>query len=524
MPKIVTIPVPGQIRRHVLKNVKPKTQGEGDLLDACREGAEELEAKGMNSLNTIDLHLTNDAVGSALDIARGWLDSDNGNNVMAGKSMLKYELEYEPDDPREIRHAVKMPKSLSGHFSGQYGFDSKQHARESKTVRSDLGNMSWTANGASGRVRAETLGWFLGKMDRLKENAHPATARAAKKFIATYTEPYQQTQRLINGYLVVDEGEDQAPDFMEAIHGRDEAEQPKRLVVIACGGKKSERPGRIPADERYTGNYFTACRLASDVMDGATMVLSAKYGLIPLSEEIENYDVKIGDKGSVRLGRVREQAKKLGLEGAKVTVLGGERYVRAARQIWPDAEAPLKGGIGQQLQQLAGIYGGEALKDDEDLGQEPDQERPERVYQTKLQEIGYLPHRNTPKPRLIWFGGKAGRFNPEPGRWTRAEVVYTGEGRYVINQLATGDELLSCSLRSLLHWGPLDSPDPGQKPAPAPVENGDQERREPEVKSVAAAQTYEVPENWLELAEEGNTPQARAYWTRRCEEYRRTGR
>ncbi|MFF3931362.1 hypothetical protein [Streptomyces hirsutus] len=35
---------------------------------------------------------------------------------------------------------------------------------------------------------------------------------------------------------------------------------------------------------------------------------------------------------------------------------------------------------------------------------------------------------------------------------------------------------------------------------------------------------YEVPANFLELAEEGNTPQARAYWTRRCEEYRRTGK
>jgi hypothetical protein len=33
-----------------------------------------------------------------------------------------------------------------------------------------------------------------------------------------------------------------------------------------------------------------------------------------------------------------------------------------------------------------------------------------------------------------------------------------------------------------------------------------------------------VPENWLELAQEGNTDAAKAYWTRRCDEYRRTGK
>lgn len=48
-----------------------------------------------------------------------------------------------------------------------------------------------------------------------------------------------------------------------------------------------------------------------------------------------------------------------------MTVLGGERYVKAVRQIWPDAEAPLVGGIGQQLRQLAGMYGGEVLAPDE---------------------------------------------------------------------------------------------------------------------------------------------------------------
>ncbi|MFI8815712.1 MULTISPECIES: DUF6884 domain-containing protein [unclassified Streptomyces] len=720
MPKTITLPVPGQIRRHVLKNLKPKSQGERDLLGASRDGAAELEAKGMNSLNTIPLHLTNDAVGSALEIARGWLDSDNGNNVMAGKSMLKFELEFEPDDPREIRHEIKMPKSLSVYFAPAYG-QKPWDDDKSQVIKTDMGRMSWATAGGRGRVRAETLGALLTVIAPWGDShPQPAAARAARKFTQTYTEPYEKTMRLVNGHLGAEDGDqapepapwkpelpngvsirltsdrpetfgvfcsrhggaeiliskhedrgyaiaganahgldhpepvfipedelkalrgfafskaqmallgaaadgkviedpngffvcdgwdatkpvsrtrvldlwargwlmhspsdgrryfkltpsgaehykrwqeardqglidyaekdhlnsakeqreaypplmvvdrvttpegDATPDFMEAIHGRDEVEAvavPKRLVVVACGGKKSEREGKIRADERYTGNYFTACLMASEVMDGATMVLSAKYGLIPLSEEIENYDVTWGGKGSIRLAAVKRQVEELGLTEARVTVLGGERYVKAARQVWPDAEAPLTGGIGKQLQQLAGIYQGEALAHDDEQTAE---EGPERVYQTKLSEAGYLPERNRPNPRLIWYGGKAGKANPRPGQWVKAQVIYTGEGRYAINQLGTGDELMTCTLRSQIHWGPLEDSNHEQKPEfVKQIERGEGKPAEAEVKPATGARFYEVPENWIELAEDGDTEAARRYWTRRCEEWRLSGK
>ncbi|MGW1231416.1 DUF6884 domain-containing protein [Streptomyces californicus] len=661
MTTTITLPVPGQIRRHVLKNLAPKTKGERDLLDASRDGAAELAAKGMNSLNTIDLHLTNDAVGSAIDIARGWLASDNGNNVMAARSMLKFELEYEPDDPREIRHEVKMPKSLAVHFKPTYGQKPWVEGK-SEVIQTDMSRMSWVTAGGRGKVRAETLGALLETITPWADS-HPtaAAARASKKFAETYTEPYEQTMRLINGYLGTDDDagqapdpekvfipeeelavlrgfafseaqiallavagsgardliedpkgffvsdgwgrgkpvnrvrvldlwargwlmyslrdgrrhfrltpsgtahlkqwrvahdqglidyatndglnsakeqreaypkfvvevpvrapDDETPDFLEAIHGRPEVKAetaPKRLVVVACGEKKSERPGKIRADERYTGNYFTACLMAAEVMDGATMVLSAKYGLIPLSEEIEDYNVRLGSKGSIRLAAVERQVEELGLTDARVTILGGARYVKAARQIWTHVDAPLTGGIGQQLKQLAGIYQGEALAPDD----APEDDVPERMYQTKLQEIGYLPSRHKPKPRQMWFGGKAGRFAPEPGEWVRAEVTYTGEGTYTIYRLGTSEELLSCTLRSLIHWGPLNkqTSEPSEESheveaAPASVE--------PAAVPAVEARCYEVPENWLELAAEGNTEAARRYWTRRCEEWRLTGK
>jgi hypothetical protein len=244
-----SIRVPGQIRRYVLKEMEPATNGEKHLWAACEEGDKMLKAREMSVLNTIDLNLTNAALGVALDIARDWLDSDNGNNVMAGKSMLKFELEYEPDDPREIRHAIKLPKSLAGQFMGQYSYDSSRHEHLSGVIRFDLRAMSWTSTGASGRVRTETLGWFLREMQRLTQHPHPATQRAAKKFLDTYVESWKKTERLIAGYLEI-EDQDQAPepekeiltadDFKAAIRGRgpelgddepDEDQAPEPAVV-----------------------------------------------------------------------------------------------------------------------------------------------------------------------------------------------------------------------------------------------------------------------------------------------------
>jgi hypothetical protein len=535
-----SIRIPGQIRRHVLKNVKPRTQGERDLMAACVEGAKYLEANEMSSLNTVDLNVTNDALGVTLRIARDWLDSDNGNDVMAGKSMLKFELEYEPDDPREIRHEIKLPKSLATSFDAPYTREFKNSKRIPAAVKADMKGMSWTSTGAAGKVRAEGLGWFLDRMNGLKDNPHPATSRAAKKFTATYADPYEKTMRLINGYLGTGEDEDQAPelpavDFMAALHGQapekpEVAPKQKRLVIIACGGKKSDAPGLMPAEERYTGNYFQACRMAAEVMDGPTMVLSAKYGLIPLHEEIENYNVRLGDKDSIRLGFLKQQVEELGLGDAKVTVLGGEKYVKGVRQVWPDAEAPLKGGIGQQLKQLAGMYEGEALADDEHQDQEPEEEPagpyPHEWKSGALRDIPNLPGRYNPADKAVWFGGKAGKANPEPSNWRKVKVTYTGEGKYDINDAKTGVTVMTCTLVSKVHWAPGRSVkefDEWQK-ANRPEEVSPEAEEIQAAMEAAPAGGYEVPVNWLELAEEGNTDAAKRYWKRRCEEYRRTGK
>jgi hypothetical protein len=96
-----------------------------------------------------------------------------------------------------------------------------------------------------------------------------------------------------------------------------------------------------------------------DLPVGQVLVLSAKYGLLGLDDEIENYDLRMGDEGSVNGSTLRQQVTMNGDGDARVIVLGSAPYVELVREAWPDAEALLSGGIGVQLKQLADIYKGE---------------------------------------------------------------------------------------------------------------------------------------------------------------------
>ena len=138
---------------------------------------------------------------------------------------------------------------------------------------------------------------------------------------------------------------------------------PERLVIVPCGAKKQTAEEVCEAGEMYVGSYHQACRRAAEALaeDGCrVLILSAKYGLLRLTDYIARYDLRAGDPGAITGEALREQAHKLYATGAQVTILGGAEYVRLAREVWPDAEAPLSGcrGIGEQLARLAGIRKG----------------------------------------------------------------------------------------------------------------------------------------------------------------------
>ncbi|MER7316285.1 DUF6884 domain-containing protein [Streptomyces halstedii] len=158
----------------------------------------------------------------------------------------------------------------------------------------------------------------------------------------------------------------------EAGRRRATREERERVVIVPCGGRKAMRtdgPRKgepipvLPAGEMYVGSYHRAARRAADVLtrggrSGRVLILSAKHGLVELTEWIITYELRAGDPGTVDGETLRRQAHELGISGAAVTVLGGRAYVDLAREAFPDLDAPLAGtrGIGEQLARLASIY------------------------------------------------------------------------------------------------------------------------------------------------------------------------
>lgn len=132
------------------------------------------------------------------------------------------------------------------------------------------------------------------------------------------------------------------------------------IAIIGCGARKLDRPA--PARELYVGSYFQACsRAAEAIAPGRWFILSAKHGLLRPGDEIEPYDLTLGQPGSVTAQQATWQALTCGIWFEPVTALCGSRYADLARQVWPQVEVPLAGlGIGRQLQALARIAAGRA--------------------------------------------------------------------------------------------------------------------------------------------------------------------
>ncbi|MFF4902535.1 DUF6884 domain-containing protein [Streptomyces sp. NPDC001068] len=162
-----------------------------------------------------------------------------------------------------------------------------------------------------------------------------------------------------------------------AYAGRTAEQRPGPLVIIPCGSSKLDHAA--PAGELYVGSYHRSCRAAADALtaDGGTvLILSALYGLVPLEQEIEPYDLRMGQLGSVAVEKLREQAQELGVDGAQeVVILAGETYTDAALLVWPEASTPLAGlgGMGYHLQYLARL----AADPSATVTPQPPEERPQ---------------------------------------------------------------------------------------------------------------------------------------------------
>lgn len=133
------------------------------------------------------------------------------------------------------------------------------------------------------------------------------------------------------------------------------------IIVVSCGAKK--RQGKHRACDLYIGPYFLAAYAwASSVASPSSIyILSAKYGLVNAHDEIDSYDLTLGEIGSVTSAQVKAQALQRDIATESlVYVVGGTRYVAITKRVWPSARAPFgkdggllrKNGIGYQMQAL----------------------------------------------------------------------------------------------------------------------------------------------------------------------------
>lgn len=127
-----------------------------------------------------------------------------------------------------------------------------------------------------------------------------------------------------------------------------------RLVVIACGAAKLDRPAA--AADMYLGQHFRlALQTALSLADRQDVrILSALYGLLRLDSWILPYDLTLGDPAAMGADQLRRQAIESGDIGRPVLALCPLRYAKLLQAVFSEVDHPLAGlGIGYQRQVLA---------------------------------------------------------------------------------------------------------------------------------------------------------------------------
>ncbi len=130
-----------------------------------------------------------------------------------------------------------------------------------------------------------------------------------------------------------------------------------RIILVSCASKKL--PYKARAEKLYSSSLFKLnLKYALSLNPDKIFILSAKYGLLNLDEEIEPYNEtlnKFSDK-EIKLWADKiliELRKTADLEKDEIIFLAGEKYRRYLIPQIKNYKIPLKGlGIGKQLKFL----------------------------------------------------------------------------------------------------------------------------------------------------------------------------
>ena len=131
----------------------------------------------------------------------------------------------------------------------------------------------------------------------------------------------------------------------------------RKIVLISCVSKKRNQKSR--ARDLYIGPLFVKnLRYAEKLAPDQIFILSAKFGLVGLNDELEPYDLTLNTMSSQEIKRwasdvLQVLAQMTDLQQDQFIFLAGARYRNYLVQHLAHVEIPLEGlRIGEQLQKL----------------------------------------------------------------------------------------------------------------------------------------------------------------------------
>jgi hypothetical protein len=131
----------------------------------------------------------------------------------------------------------------------------------------------------------------------------------------------------------------------------------RRIVLISCVSKK--RTYKTEARNLYISPLFKKnLQYALKLHPDQIFILSAKYGLVPLDEEIEPYDLTLNTMSAKEIkdwsaGVLRDLAGRFDLQQDQFIFLAGLKYRKYIIEHLAHVEIPFEGlTIGRQLQRL----------------------------------------------------------------------------------------------------------------------------------------------------------------------------
>ncbi len=131
----------------------------------------------------------------------------------------------------------------------------------------------------------------------------------------------------------------------------------KKIVLISCVSKKLQY--RAKAKDLYISTLFKFnLKYAKSLQPDAIYILSAKYGLLDMEQEIEQYEQKLNTMPAYEIKEWAHSAllqlvKVASFDETEFIFLAGDKYRKYFLPHIKNTQIPLKGlGIGKQLQKL----------------------------------------------------------------------------------------------------------------------------------------------------------------------------